>query len=394
MPPKATRRKPTNAQLAEFDAMLLQIIAGQDGPQSVRHIFYRATDPRWGDAAVPKEEDAYKRVARRLGKLRREGRVSYGAIADTSRRAYWYDGFQNMNDFAWHVSQLYRKDIWHQLGVQVEVWCESRSLSGVLDPLCEELGVPLFPSGGFASLSFLHEAAEHIARNRAQGGKSKPALLLYAGDYDPSGVLIDTAIERDLRQFLTDLRYTEQMDFVRLAVTPQQIADWQLPTKPRKKGDKRRPDIERTVEAESIPADQLRQLFRDAIEQMVPRQHLDAVRLAERSERQDILRALTPNPEHTPAGLYRAGTPPLRGLDHSGDGNDIARWQAFAAAKPLALELYRAGTDPWVIAAKCLVPVDDARALIAWAWQHEERTDNGSACRDVCDCDGVFRTFI
>ena len=81
----------------------------------------------------------------------------------------------------------------------VEVWCESRSLIGVLGPVCREYVVPLFPSGGFSSLSFTYQAATHIM----ESGRAN-AVILYVGDYDQAGVLIDKAIEKRLRGFLDD----------------------------------------------------------------------------------------------------------------------------------------------------------------------------------------------
>ncbi len=47
--------------------------------------------------------------------------------------------------------------------------------------------MPLYPSGGFASLSLIHSAAEYI-RATANG---RPVHIIYIGDYDSAGVLID-----------------------------------------------------------------------------------------------------------------------------------------------------------------------------------------------------------
>ena len=60
---------------------------------------------------------------------------------------------------------------------------------------------------------------------------------------------------------------------------------YDLPTKPRKKGDKRRLDVNETVEAEAMPAMILRQIVREAVESYLPPRALQAALVAEESER-------------------------------------------------------------------------------------------------------------
>ena len=260
------------------------IVAGSDGPQSVRHIFYRATDPR-EPGAVEKTDSGYRAIARLVAEMRRSGEIGFHAVADSSRRAHWNRGYRSISDFAHSVAQFYRKALWHEKGVLVEAWVESRSLEGVVERVCRDYQVPLFPAGGFASITFIHEAAEHIA------AAGKDALILYAGDYDPAGVLIDAAIERDMRGFLRELGYRGQFDFLRLAVTPEQIVEMDLPTKPRKESDKRSRHIETAVEAESIRADVMRRLFADAFDTLIDPQERAALEVAEHSERRAFTEA-------------------------------------------------------------------------------------------------------
>jgi len=70
----------------------------------------------------------------------------------------------------------------------------------------------------------------------------------------------------------------------------QQIQELDLPTKPRKEGDKRAAHIEHTVEAEAMPANLLRGLLRDAIESFLPPYALAVVKEAEQSERDGLRR--------------------------------------------------------------------------------------------------------
>ncbi len=50
---------------------------------------------------------------------------------------------------------------------------------------CERLGVSLYPTGGFSSLTLTWQAAEGIR----QDATGRPVAIVYVGDYDPAGVL-------------------------------------------------------------------------------------------------------------------------------------------------------------------------------------------------------------
>ena len=66
---KRTRR--TDAQLDQLDRQIISVLK-QDHPQSVRHIFYRMTDPRLLEP-VEKSDRGYRHVQDRCVKLRAAG---------------------------------------------------------------------------------------------------------------------------------------------------------------------------------------------------------------------------------------------------------------------------------------------------------------------------------
>lgn len=117
--------------------------------------------------------------------------------------------------------------------------------------------------------------------------RGRPVEVVYIGDYDPAGVLIDRAIEKELREHLGA---GVELNFHRIAITQEQVERYGLPTKPRKPGDKRAAHIKHTVEAEAMPAKLLRGLLRDTVEQFLPANALEVVRVAEDNERQGLRR--------------------------------------------------------------------------------------------------------
>ena len=273
------RRRRTRAAVDQLDMQILDVIA-EAHPQSARHLFYRMTDPRLVEP-VEKSDHGYRHVQRRVVELRRSGRLPYDWITDATRRGYFTPTYRDAADFLRSVAGLYRADVWQRSPWYVEVWTESRSIAGVVQDDCEEMAVSLYPAGGFASISLAYQAADYINRN----ADDKRVCILYIGDFDPAGVLIDVALERELRSHLDP---AIEFWFHRMAVTEAQIAEHDLPTKPRKPGDRRSPHVASTVEAEAISARTLRGMLRAHVEQFLPSGALAAARAAEDSERQLI----------------------------------------------------------------------------------------------------------
>ena len=273
------RERRTKAEIAQLDRQILRVL-GDDNPQSIRHVFYRMTDPRLR-APVPKSEQGYRAVQRRCTELRRSGRLPYGWISDATRRGYHVATYRDKGEFIRRMAGLYRAELWTDDLPAVEVWVESRSLVGVLQRDCEELAVSLYPCGGFASMTLAYEAADYL-----NAVCDTYAVVLYLGDHDPSGLIIDESLERELRTHL-DIPLT----FRRLAINAEQIERYSLPTKPRKATDRRRLDIRETVEAEAMPAATMRAIVREAVESYLPAGALEAAKVAEESEREG-LRAL------------------------------------------------------------------------------------------------------
>ncbi len=274
------RRRRTAAEVAQLDAQIVAVLRA-DHPQSVRHVFYRMTDPRLPEP-VAKTEHGYQQVVSRCTLLRRNGTVPYGWIADATRRGEHVATWSDPGAVVRAAARSYRTNPWADAGAYVEVWCESRSIAGVIAGDCTRLAVSLYPTGGFTSLSLAYEAAERIT-----GITAVPLHVVYIGDYDPAGLLIPESAERELREHLTGY----ELAVGRLAITEAQIVEHDLPTKPRKAGERRRPDVAATVEAEAMPAGLLRGLLHAAIEEHLPDGALAEHDAADAAERES-LRAL------------------------------------------------------------------------------------------------------
>ena len=265
--------------MAQLDRQILEVLTA-DHPQSVRHVYYRMTDPRLPEP-VEKTDKGYKSVQRRCVELRRDGRLPYNWLSDTGRRGYFVNTFSGASSFIRRMASLYRADLWQQADFKCEVWCESRSIAGVIQADCEELAVSLYPAGGFSSITFAADAAH--AMNVGNDGRE--IIIFYIGDYDPAGVLIDVSLESELRRHLDP---DVEMRFERIGITREQVERYDLPRKPRKESDKRSLHVEYAVEAEAMPAGVLRRLLRDRIEELLPPRALEIAKVAEAREQEQL----------------------------------------------------------------------------------------------------------
>jgi hypothetical protein len=278
-PIKPKRHRRTKAEMAGIREGLHAILKA-DHPQTVRGTFYQATVQK----LVAKTEKEYKQtIGRLLVDMRLSKKLPFDWIADNTRWMRKPNTYSSLEDALWSTSQGYRRALWDNQDVYVEVWTEKDALAGVLLEETRRWDVPLMVSRGFSSITYLYEAAQAIA------AEDKPAYVYHFGDHDPSGVAIDRVIERRLREFAPDA----EIHFERVAVTPEQIRKWKLPTRPTKKTDSRSKGFKgESVEVDAIPAARLRQLVSECILRHVDQRQLEVLRVAERSER-EILKKIS-----------------------------------------------------------------------------------------------------
>jgi hypothetical protein len=285
------RARRTKDQIRQLEDQIYDALE-QDHPQSIRHIFYMMTNPRL-PVPIDKTDAGYNQVQNRLTLMRRSGRISYDWISDSTRRGYHVPVYNSASDFVRSMSQHYRADMWQSTDTYVEVWAESRSVASVIQDDCEELAVSLYPCGGFSSITLAYDGARTINHFTDHGRKR--AFIVYVGDYDPAGVIIDGSLEREIRKHLDP-----EIDllFDRVAISEEQIDQYDLPTRKRKSGDRRSLHVKETVEAEAMPAWIMRDLVRTAIESFLPERMQKVAKVAEESER-EFLRAMADLMEKT-----------------------------------------------------------------------------------------------
>jgi hypothetical protein len=265
------RRRATKAEVEERRERLF-VIVEQMQPMTVRQIFYQASVR----SIVEKSEAGYNKVQTDLVQMRRSGALPYAWLADNTRWQRKPNTFDNIDQALQETARLYRKALWSDADSYVEVWLEKDALAGVVYPVTSQYDVKLMVARGYASLSFLHGAAEYIST------LDVPAYIYHLGDFDPSGVNAGEKIEQTLKEMAP----SAEIHFERIAVNPEQIAAWGLPTRPTKKSDSRSKGFgDISVELDAIEPNRLRAIVRETIERHLPADQLRILQIAEQSER-------------------------------------------------------------------------------------------------------------
>lgn len=266
------RKRRTKAELDQLKESILAIVA-ENHPMTVRQLFYQMVGPQ----LIEKTEKEYNNTVVRLAtQLRRSGEMPYSWLADNTRWMRKPQSHNSLTTFLDEQQTLYRRDLWQDQDAYVEIWLEKDALAGVLMQSTRYWDVPLMVCRGYASVSFLHSAAETIQ------DVGKPAFLYYFGDCDPSGRDIPRAVERSLREMAPDADITFEV----VAVTDEQIESFQLPTRPTKSTDSRSKNFDgESVEVDAIPPKELIRMCSSCIEQHISEPALARHRLIEKAER-------------------------------------------------------------------------------------------------------------
>jgi len=279
--PSARKGRGLGRATLELRECILDILDDGDEETSwtVRQLYYAVTVA----GGVQKTEAGYRQVQRQVLEMRRAGLIDYDLIADNTRwvrRAPVYDTLEDWVDESLRKLHI---DLWRDAEQRVEVWIEKDALAGVLVGVTSKWHVPLYVTRGYASETFAYEAAE----NALDDGRD--FRILYLGDFDASGVQMARDLESRLRGFLAD--DARMLTFERIAVTPKQIDDWNLPSRPNKATDTRHAAFERefpgyeATELDAIRPDRLRELVEMEIIGMLDPEQIGRIRQEEADAR-------------------------------------------------------------------------------------------------------------
>jgi hypothetical protein len=259
--------------LQEYDAYL---------PLTIRQIFYRLV----GNYEYEKTEKAYNKLCEIMNRARRARIIPMSAIRDDGITEIKPNSWLSADHFLRVVSRqasVLRLDRTKYQKVRLVVMCEASGMAPQLAQVADPYGIKVLSSGGFNSVTDQYNIARDVIE------QDRPTEVLHIGDHDPSGVHVFIALEENVSKFARELLNVSGMvRFTRVAVTPDQIDQYALPTAPPKATDGRAFDGD-TCQAEAFAPDQLANILRDAIEQRLDRDVYESVLGQEQQVRQELL---------------------------------------------------------------------------------------------------------
>jgi hypothetical protein len=203
---------------APIVARAKEIVESFDTPITLRRLFYLLVS----EGVVENKAKVYGRLSELTAPLRRSG--DFPELLDLTRDIYQEASWASPGDLLTAAANQYRRDRTEGQEYNIFIGVEKNGLLPTLQDWFDDYGVIVFPVGGYESVSLESDINEAI---RADG---RPAVLLYGGDLDPSGV----DIYRNL------LRYTGPwIDTERVAITWEQTEENGIPRSPFAKNDSR-----------------------------------------------------------------------------------------------------------------------------------------------------------
>jgi hypothetical protein len=251
-------------------------------PLTIRQIYYRLV----GAHGYPKTQQAYENLGEHLNSARRARMIDMDVIRDDGgailKPTIWESAEEFLNDMRdW--AEDFRLDRTQGQKTRIVVMCEAAGMAPQLEQVADPFGITVMSSGGYDSLTEKHRFAKELA------DQDRQTEVLHIGDHDPSGAHMFLALLEDVEAFARELGGNAK--FSRLAVTPEQIARYRLPTAPANKDDKRAFHGQ-TCQAEALAPDDLAAILRTAIEQRLDRRAYDRVLRRERQVRRELLARL------------------------------------------------------------------------------------------------------
>jgi len=228
------------------------IVRSYDTSVTLRQLFYRLVS----EQVIPNTTTAYKRLSSLTAEARRQG--DFPDLIDRGRQIHRDPFWDSAADAIEALLDQFRLDRTAGQDTSIYLGVEKAGMVVQLQSWFGDLGIPVLALGGYSSQTYAATVRRHV------GAQDRFAVLLYAGDFDPSGEDID-------RDFIEQTNCW--LEVVRVALTAEQVREHRLPINPGKASDSRAAGfIERhgslmQVELDALDPTALRSMFQAAVDE-------------------------------------------------------------------------------------------------------------------------------
>lgn len=216
--------RPRSLSLIEECNEIISNYLGQGLRLTLRQLYYQLVTRN----SIPNEEKAYKNLSSLVSDGRLSGMIDWNAIEDRIRIPSIPSEWENISDLVESALYSYRLPRWEGQDFYVELWVEKDALAGVLKPIAQDHHITLMVNRGYSSQSALYESML-----RFTGKSNREQVILYLGDFDPSG----EDMVRDIQDRMDMFGASVQVE--KIALTLGQVQKYNPPPNPAKLTDPR-----------------------------------------------------------------------------------------------------------------------------------------------------------
>ncbi len=192
-------------------------------PLTLRQVYYQLV----GKGYIENTKSQYGMLSKLLKWARLDGHIPWTDIEDRVRAYHDLTGWGDSEDFILaserNFLKGYRRDLLQSQDKYIELWVEKDALATIFTKVAAPYTIPVVVCRGFSSVSFLNDF-----RDRLRSYPGREVVMLYFGDFDPSGMEILEAIETTLQEEMG----IERLQFRRIALLKQDILTYRLPHNP------------------------------------------------------------------------------------------------------------------------------------------------------------------
>ena len=206
----------------ELGKKVNSILAEYNVPLTLRQVYYQLVA-----LGLKNEQKVYKNLSVKLSKLREDEIVPWDRIIDLNRQPKKESSWTSPEEFFEADRWSYKRDLQQGQEIYLEIWCEKAI---AIRHITDKYDINLLAGGGYRSSSALYDAAERFK------DVGKQIVILYLGDFDPSGLDIERDVETRMREV-----FGIEVDVQRVLLVQQDITDYKLLPSPVKPKDPRTP---------------------------------------------------------------------------------------------------------------------------------------------------------
>jgi hypothetical protein len=270
------KQQRTMEEMAAIREGILEILAlPENQPATCRQVFYQMVNRGLVEKT---ENECSNTVGRILIEMRRNGTIEYEAITDGTREVDEVQAYSSIAEMLDVQLRYYHRQRWDTQPYWIGIHLEKGTLAALFQKITYKWCVPLLVTHGFSSLTFAHDVGEAIE------AADKPAFIFSFTDCDPSGGKLSAAFEKDIRESAGEIDLT----FKRICLTPEQVKQWRLPTRPTKESNHSRDFEGESCELDAIPPKKLMSLIESCILEHLDRAAWDDELEVERREKAEL----------------------------------------------------------------------------------------------------------